>query len=139
MIMVAVLLVIMLLAIFMPILTMTDIPVSKSSRHDQKGQKLLSQQAPNMSDLHLSNFQRDLTVMCEKNENLVDIYNELGQSIAALNIQLQVAQKLWQTNPNQAKESVSEAYHLSGVIMREVRETVRSLSADHRLSVGSRE
>lgn len=139
MMMVAVLLVIMLLAIFMPMLTMNDIPVSKSDCHHHKRAKFLPQQASDVSDVTLSNFQRDLTVMCEKNENLVDIYNELGQSIAALNIQLQVAQKLWQTNPNQAKESVSEAYHLSGVIMREVRETVRSLSADHRLSVGSRD
>jgi Histidine kinase len=63
-----------------------------------------------------------------KNQDLLNTYNSIGQSLAALHIQLQVAQKLWQVNPVQAQQSLSEAYQLSGSLMYEVRNIVRSLS-----------
>lgn len=51
----------------------------------------------------------------------------LGQSIAALHIQLQVAHKLWQINPFQAKHALSEAYELSSTLMQDIRQTVKTL------------
>ncbi|MBW4510869.1 MAG: histidine kinase dimerization/phosphoacceptor domain-containing protein [Scytonematopsis contorta HA4267-MV1] len=72
------------------------------------------------------------TTMQEKNQDLVYIYNVLGHSIAALNIQLQVAQKLWQANPTQAQESLSEAYQLSRTLMQEVRQIVKTLAQDEK-------
>ena len=71
-----------------------------------------------------------LAAMQEKNHNLLDFYNALGHSIAALHIQLQVAQKLWQINPTQAQQSLSEAYQLTSSLMHEVRRTVKSMDRD---------
>lgn len=56
------------------------------------------------------------------------LYADLGQSIAALHIQLQVAQKLWNIDPAQAQSSLSEAAQLSATLMQEVRRTVKQLS-----------
>lgn len=63
-----------------------------------------------------------------QNRDLQNTYNGIGQSLAALHIQIQVAQKLWQINPTQAQQSLSEAYQLSGSLMYEVRSTVKSLN-----------
>lgn len=63
-----------------------------------------------------------------QNQDLRNIYNGMGQSLAALHIQLQVTQKLWQLNPTQAQQSLKEAYQLSGSLMHEVRHIVKSLS-----------
>lgn len=70
----------------------------------------------------------DYALLQEKNDDLVDFHNELGQSIAALHIQLQVAQKLWQVNPKQAQQSLGEAYQLSGTVMHEVRQVVKDFN-----------
>lgn len=51
----------------------------------------------------------------------------LGQSIAALHIQLQVAQKLWQINPTQAQQALQEAHELSASLMQDTRNIVKSL------------
>ena len=69
----------------------------------------------------------NLAAMQEKNHNLLDFYNTLGQSIAALHIQLQVAQKLWQINPTQAQQSLSEAYQLTSDMMHKIRQIVKSI------------
>ena len=61
-------------------------------------------------------------------QNSLDFYQELGQSIAALHIQLQAAQKLWQVNPKLAKQSLSSAYEVSSTLMSEVRQIVRIIS-----------
>ena len=74
--------------------------------------------------------QNEFAVMLEKNHDTLNFYNGLGHSIAALHIQLQVAQKLWQINPTQAQESLLEAYQLSSTLMQEVRQVVRILSQD---------
>ncbi len=66
-------------------------------------------------------------VIQENNHNLIEFYYGLGQSIAALHIQLQAAHKLWQMNPLQAQNSLLQAYHLSGSIMQEIRGIVRSI------------
>lgn len=105
-------------------LTLTLLKLIHRDINRKNQQRLLLKEASILSGYDFQDF----SLMCEQNDNLVDLYNELGQSIAALNIQLQVAQKLWQSDPNQAQESVCEAYLLSGTIMREVRETVRNLN-----------
>ncbi|BAZ16887.1 integral membrane sensor signal transduction histidine kinase [Calothrix sp. NIES-4071] len=71
---------------------------------------------------------RSYADIAAQNQDLVKIYNGMGQSLAALHIQLQVAQKLWQLNPTQAQQSLKEAYQLSGSLMYEVRHIVKSLS-----------
>ncbi|MBE9215541.1 histidine kinase dimerization/phosphoacceptor domain-containing protein [Plectonema cf. radiosum LEGE 06105] len=61
-------------------------------------------------------------------QNSLDFYQELGQSIAALHIQLQAAQKLWQVNPKLAEKSLSSAYEVSSTLMSEVRQIVKIMS-----------
>ncbi|NJO62313.1 MAG: histidine kinase [Richelia sp. RM2_1_2] len=61
-------------------------------------------------------------------QSLLDFYQELGQSIAALHIQLQAAQKLWQVNPKLAEKSLSSAYEVSSTLMSEVRQIVKIMS-----------
>jgi hypothetical protein len=70
------------------------------------------------------------TIIQEKNHNLLDFYHSLGHSVAALHIQLQVAQKLWEINPTQAEKSLSEAYQLSSTLMYEIRKIVRTMGQD---------
>lgn len=53
-------------------------------------------------------------------------YSALGQAIAALIIQLQVAHKLWQINPIQAQRSLDEAYALSLSLMQDIRQTIKN-------------
>jgi hypothetical protein len=69
-----------------------------------------------------------LVEMQNKNQDLVDLCNDLGQSIAALNIQLKVAEKFWQINPKQSQESLLEASKLSANLMYEVRQRVREMN-----------
>ncbi|OUL19353.1 hypothetical protein BV372_33505 [Nostoc sp. T09] len=69
-----------------------------------------------------------LLLIGEKNHELINFYKTLGQSIVALNIQLQVAQKLWEINPIQAQESISQAYQLSSDLMQELRQVVRIMN-----------
>lgn len=96
------------------------------ANHQKYQQLMLAQKQLQSYALQIDNF----AAMQEKNHNLLNFYNALGQSIAALHIQLQVAQKLWQINPVQAQESLFEAYQLSITLMHEVRQTVRNTSQD---------
>ncbi|BAY91011.1 MULTISPECIES: histidine kinase dimerization/phosphoacceptor domain-containing protein [unclassified Tolypothrix] len=70
---------------------------------------------------------QQLVLIKDKNYELINLYKGLGQSMMALNIQLQAAQKLWTVKPIEAQESLTEAYQLSGELMREVRQIVRSM------------
>lgn len=69
----------------------------------------------------------NFTVIKEDNHNLLEFYNNLGQSIVSLNIQLQIAQKLWKINPLQAHNSIVQAYDLSGNIMQDIRQIFRNI------------
>lgn len=73
-----------------------------------------------------------LLVIQEKNYELMDLYKALGQSIVALNIQLQAAQKLSQINPIQSQQSVFQAYQLSSQMMQELRQTLRKMDTECR-------
>ncbi|MDZ7962058.1 MAG: histidine kinase dimerization/phosphoacceptor domain-containing protein [Aulosira sp. DedQUE10] len=70
---------------------------------------------------------QELLLIQDKNHELINLYKTLGQSMMALNIQLQAAQKLWQIKPTEAQHSVTEAYQLSGELMQELRQIVRSM------------
>lgn len=71
-----------------------------------------------------------LTAVRERNRVAHHFYRALGQSFAALHIQLQTAYKLRHINPDQAQKSLGEAYQLSSVIMGEIRQAVKTLSQD---------
>ncbi|BAY62373.1 hypothetical protein NIES22_24470 [Calothrix brevissima NIES-22] len=75
---------------------------------------------------------QQLLIMQAKNHELIDLYKTLGQSIMALNIQLQAAQKLSQINPTQSQQSVSQAYELSGELMQELRQIIRKMDSECR-------
>ncbi|OUL23114.1 histidine kinase dimerization/phosphoacceptor domain-containing protein [Nostoc sp. 106C] len=88
---------------------------------------ILVWQLINTLNLHRYSYHQ-LLLIGEKNYELINFYKTLGQSIMALNIQLQVAQKLWEINPIQTQESVSQAYQLSSDIMQELRQVVRIMN-----------
>jgi hypothetical protein len=58
-------------------------------------------------------------------------YPDLGQSIAALNIQIQAAYKLWNLDPVQAMRLLHEAYSLSSSLMQDIRQTVKTLNSSY--------
>ncbi|MBD2603802.1 histidine kinase dimerization/phosphoacceptor domain-containing protein [Scytonema hofmannii FACHB-248] len=93
----------------------------------QKTQELIL--AENQLKIYASKMEY-FTLIEERNHNLLNFYHGLGHSIAALDIQLQVVQKLWQINPIQAEKSLSEAYQLSSTLMYEVRQIVRNMGED---------
>jgi len=68
-----------------------------------------------------------LLLILDKNYELINLYKGLGQSIMALNIQLQAAQKLWQIQPTEAQQSLTDAYQISGELMQELRQIVRNM------------
>ncbi|MBD2204527.1 histidine kinase dimerization/phosphoacceptor domain-containing protein [Calothrix sp. FACHB-1219] len=73
---------------------------------------------------------QELLVIQEKNHELIDVYKTLGQSIMALNIQLQAAQKLSHIDPKQSQQSVSQAYQLSSEVMQELRQILRKMDSE---------
>ncbi|BAY25305.1 periplasmic sensor signal transduction histidine kinase [Calothrix sp. NIES-2100] len=75
---------------------------------------------------------QELLIIQAKNNELINLYKALGQSIMALNIQLQAAQKLSQINPIQSQQSLSQAYQLSSELMQELRHMVRIMDEDCR-------
>ncbi|MBD2168692.1 histidine kinase dimerization/phosphoacceptor domain-containing protein [Calothrix membranacea FACHB-236] len=70
---------------------------------------------------------QELLLIQDKNYELINLYKGLGQSMMALNIQLQATQKLWTVKPIEAQQSLTEAYQLSGELMQEVRQIVRNM------------
>ena len=111
--------VLLLATLFLPLVwQLVKIIYTNRQKHQQL---ILAQQQLQSCALQIGN----LAAIQEKNHNLLDFYNALGHSIAALHIQLQVAQKLWQINPIQAQESLSEAYELTSGLMHEVRQIVK--------------
>lgn len=66
-----------------------------------------------------------------KTHDLINYHYELGHSIAALHIQLQATQKLWQVDPPQAQKSLNEAYKVSGNIMHEIRKSIKVMGQEN--------
>ncbi|MBP5972216.1 sensor histidine kinase [Brasilonema sp. CT11] len=58
-----------------------------------------------------------------------DLHDSLGQTLTALNIQLQTAVKLWKLDPTKAKFFLTRAQRLGANAIKEVRQSVCSLRA----------
>jgi hypothetical protein len=59
-----------------------------------------------------------------------DRYNALGQSLTALNIQLQTALKLWETDQKQAHDFLVVAHEQGLTAMQEIRRSIPLLQPD---------
>ncbi|ARV59607.1 hypothetical protein BZZ01_14070 [Nostocales cyanobacterium HT-58-2] len=119
---------ILFLVTFLPILSWQLLKIIYTNH--QKSQKLKITIAKEQLQ-HYTTELRNLAALQEQNRIALNFYDAIGHSIAALNIQLQVAHKLWQVDPTQAQHSLSEAYKLSTILMQEVRQTVRSLNQEN--------
>ncbi|MBW4655325.1 MAG: sensor histidine kinase [Kaiparowitsia implicata GSE-PSE-MK54-09C] len=59
-----------------------------------------------------------------------DIHDSLGHALTALNLQLEGALRLWQTNTSQALEFLKQAKRLGSMALQEVRESVSAMRTD---------
>lgn len=69
----------------------------------------------------------EMAVLKERNLLAQEIHDSLGHALTALTLQLRVAKKLWQQDPDRAATAVDEAQALGNLAMSEVRESVRTL------------
>ena len=72
----------------------------------------------------------DFAAVQERNRIARDIHDSLGHALTALNVQLQTAVKLWQTEPDKAQIFLKQAHRLGTMAMKEVRKSVSALRAD---------
>ncbi len=72
----------------------------------------------------------DQVTLQERNRIARDIHDSLGHSLTALNIQLEGALKLWQSNPARAQTFLAEAKRLGSTALQEVRQSVSALRSD---------
>lgn len=66
----------------------------------------------------------------ERNRIARDIHDTLGHSLTALNIQLESALKLWEKDPSQAQQFLSNAKRLGSQSLNDVRQSVTTLRQD---------
>lgn len=66
----------------------------------------------------------------ERNRIARDIHDSLGHSLTALNIQLETALKLWQSNPDKAKTFLDRAKQLGSQSLQDVRQSVSAMRSD---------
>jgi signal transduction histidine kinase len=66
-------------------------------------------------------------ILQERNRIARDIHDSLGHSLTALNIQLETALKLWQSNPDKAKTFLARAKELGSLSLQEVRQSVSTM------------
>lgn len=69
-------------------------------------------------------------ILQERNRIARDIHDSLGHSLTALNIQLETALKLWQSNPEKAKAFLTRAKDLGSQSLQEVRHSVSAMRSD---------
>ncbi|HEY9608451.1 sensor histidine kinase [Allocoleopsis sp.] len=69
-------------------------------------------------------------ILQERNRIARDIHDSLGHSLTALNIQLETALKLWQSNPDKAKTFLARAKQLGSQSLQEVRQSVSAMRSD---------
>ena len=77
-----------------------------------------------------SRQQEELVVLREHNRMAHEIHDALGHALAALNIQLQSALKLWTIDSAQSQLFLAQAQQLGVTTMQEVRQAVRALRVD---------
>jgi signal transduction histidine kinase len=63
----------------------------------------------------------------ERNRIAREIHDSLGHSLTALNLQLETGLKLWQSNPEKAKEFLTRAKALGSTALQEVRDSVSAM------------
>ncbi|HEY9673366.1 MAG TPA: sensor histidine kinase [Waterburya sp.] len=72
----------------------------------------------------------DQAILQERNRIARDIHDSLGHSLTALNIQLETALKLWQSNPDKAQSFLARAKALGSQSLQEVRQSVSAMRTD---------
>ncbi len=69
-------------------------------------------------------------ILQERNRIARDIHDSLGHSLTALNIQLETALKLWQSNPDKAQQFLERAKQLGSQSLQDVRQSVSAMRSD---------
>jgi len=72
----------------------------------------------------------DMSTLEERNRIARDIHDSLGHALVALNIQLETALILWQTQPQRAHDALQEAKQLGSNALQAVRTSVTEIRAD---------
>lgn len=72
----------------------------------------------------------DQATLQERNRIAREIHDSLGHALTGLNLQLEGALKLWQTNPPQAQNFLAEAKRLGSAALQAVRQSVSTLRSD---------
>jgi signal transduction histidine kinase len=72
----------------------------------------------------------DLATLQERNRIAREIHDSLGHSLTALNLHLEMAIKLAQSQPDRARDILLEAKRLGALSLQEVRQSVSTLRAD---------
>jgi len=66
----------------------------------------------------------------ERNRIAREIHDSLGHSLTALNLQLETALKLWQSNPIKSQEFLARAKELGSKALKDVRQSVSTMRAN---------
>jgi signal transduction histidine kinase len=72
----------------------------------------------------------ELATLQERNRIARDIHDSVGHALTVLNLHLEAALKLWQTDPEEATEFVTEAKQLGSNALKEVRQSIATLRID---------
>jgi signal transduction histidine kinase len=103
--------------------------VLASRRHRQQLELAHKQLQEYASQLNAS------AIVEAQNRFACDFYDALGQSLAALYIQIQTAYKLHHIEPGQAQISLVEAQHLSSSTLQEIRRAIKVLGRNSRINL----
>jgi signal transduction histidine kinase len=72
----------------------------------------------------------DLATVQERNRIARDIHDSVGHALTVLNLNLEAALKLWQSDPAEATEFLTEAKLLGSHALQEVRSSIATLRTD---------
>lgn len=72
----------------------------------------------------------DQATLQERNRIAREIHDSLGHSLTALNLQLETALKLGQSQPDKAQAFITQAKQLASQALREVRQSVSTMRSD---------
>ncbi|MEL6457894.1 MAG: sensor histidine kinase [Cyanobacteria bacterium J06621_15] len=72
----------------------------------------------------------ELATVQERNRIARDIHDSVGHALTVLNLHLEAAVKIWQTDPTEATEFLIEAKQLGSNALKEVRQSISTLRAD---------
>jgi len=100
----------------------------------QSRQKLsLANQQLAIANAQLSQYAlkiEELATVQERNRIARDIHDSVGHALTVLNLHLEAAVKIWQTDPTEAREFLIEAKQLASNALKEVRQSISTLRAD---------